>query len=108
MKRENNIIKTDILNKVVIPCVIVILLILLATKTLTLNLNINGVFSVELLQLISTVIIAFVGIYLYLYRNRDEELNYLELNLNVVDENGYLKVRTQPFSLRSIKLKINK
>lgn len=95
MKRENKIIKTDILYKVVIPCAIVIILILLATKTLTLNLNINRVFSVELLQFISTVIIAFVGIYLYLHRNRDEELNYLELNLNVIDENGYLKVRTE-------------
>ncbi len=95
-KRENNIIKTDIFYKVVIPCAIVILLILLVGKTLTLKLNITGVFSVELLQLISTVIIAFVGIYLYLHRNRDEELNYLELNLNVIDENGYLKVRTEP------------
>lgn len=95
MKRENKMIKTDILYKVVIPCIVVILLILLLSDKLTLSLNINGVFSVELLQLISTVIIAFVGIYLYLNRNRDEELNYLELNINVIDENGYLKLRTE-------------
>lgn len=94
-KRENKIIKTDILYKVVIPCAIIIMLILLVNKTLTLNLKITGVFSVELLQLISAIIIAFVGVYLYLHRNRDEELNYLELNLNVIDENGYLKVRTE-------------
>lgn len=45
-KRENKIIKTDILYKVVIPCAIVIMLILLVNKTLTLNLKITGVFSV--------------------------------------------------------------
>jgi ABC-type nickel/cobalt efflux system permease component RcnA len=94
-KRENKIIKTDILYKVIIPCIVVIMLILLIIKTLTLKLNITGVFSAELLQLISTVIIAFVGIYIFLNRNRDEELNYLELNLNVIDENGYLKLRTE-------------
>jgi len=95
MRREYKIIKTDILYKIVIPCAIVIMLILFVTQTLTINLNITGVFSVELLQLISAVIIAFVGIYIFLNRNRDEELNYLELNLNVIDENGYLKVRTE-------------
>ena len=94
-KRENKIIKTDILYKIVIPCAIVIMIILFLTQTLTINLNITGVFSVELLQLISAVIIAFVGIYIFLNRNRDEELNYLELGLNVIEENGYLKIRTE-------------
>ncbi len=94
-KRENKIIKTDIFYKVVIPCTLVIIIILFLSKTFSLNINVTNNLSVELLELISTIIIAFVGIYIYLNRNRDEELNYLELNLNVIDENGYLKLRTE-------------
>jgi hypothetical protein len=95
MQRQKKIIKTDILYKVVIPCAVVIILILFLSNILTLKLNFTGDFSAELLHLISAVIIAFVGVYLYVYKNRDEELNYLELGLEVIHEEEYLKVRTE-------------
>lgn len=99
MKRQNKIIKRDILLKAVLPCLVIVLIILLLGNVIVFNpIAIDEKITFDLLQLILTVIIAFVGFYVYLNRNRDEELNYLELGLNVVHEGKYLKVRTSVFN----------
>jgi hypothetical protein len=95
MKRQNKIFKRDILLNAVLPCIAIILIILILSKVIFFNKIAKDNLTIEVLQLIFTVIIAFVGFYVYLHKNRDEELNYLEQNLSVINEQEYLKIRTE-------------
>lgn len=94
MERKNKIIKKDILIKVVIPCFVVIMIILLLNNIIIINhFKINKI-SIDLLQLITAIIVTFIGFYVFLNKNRDDELNYLELDLNVLQEENYLRIKT--------------
>jgi hypothetical protein len=98
MKRENKIINRGLLIKVVIPCSLVIILILILTGEIK-GLNDDySVLNIELLHLISIVVISFVGIYVYVNKNTEEELNHLELNMNIINESNYLKIRTEAYN----------
>ncbi|WP_291109715.1 hypothetical protein [Flavobacterium sp. UBA6195] len=95
MKRENKIFKKEIFLQIIIPCIAVIFLVLLLSNVIDFFTFNRNYFTTDVLQLISTIIIAFVGVYLYFEKNRDQELNYLELNLNTIHEQEYLKIRTE-------------
>ncbi len=98
MKRENKIINKDLLIRVIIPCLGIIMLLLFLTDVIN-GFNVDSsALNIELLHLISIVVIGFVGVYVYVNKNTEEELNHLELNLNIIHESAYLKIRTEAYN----------
>ena len=96
MKRKNIIpIKTSG-TIILVLSIIVLLFILNWSGVWLLDYSIHtDKITTTLLSLLWTIVMAFIALYLYIKNNLDEERNYLELNLNVIAENNYLKIRTE-------------
>lgn len=96
--------------------VLCLLIILFGLGILKLNLTYNTTSFgngeeavIAFMQLILTVLIAIVGVYLFLFKNNEEKRNYLRLQLNVVEpeDTSYIKLRTEVINTTSQDRKIH-
>lgn len=96
MKRKSIIpIKTSGII-IIILSIIVLLFILNWSGVLLLDFSVHtDKITISLLSLLWTIVMAFIALYLYTKSNQDEERNFLELNLNIISENNYTKIRTE-------------